>query len=180
MNSSLMPSYLDPDIFVNNISCKLYPEHLEKLYWTCRSTHAELDKSGWNIYKNICLHHHDPHSIDDLPVLNYGKQTWYNEGNIHRDGDLPAIIRPGGNQEWYKKGRLHRDGDLPAIMLADGDQEWYTEGKLHRDGDLPGAIYANGDQYWFKEGKQHRNGDLPAVIFADGQQAWYKEGKRYK
>jgi hypothetical protein len=41
-----MPSDLDPDIFVYNIWSKLYPEHLEKLYWTCRSTHAELNKSG--------------------------------------------------------------------------------------------------------------------------------------
>jgi hypothetical protein len=29
MNNSLVPSYLDPDIFVNNISSTLYREHFE-------------------------------------------------------------------------------------------------------------------------------------------------------
>jgi hypothetical protein len=57
MSSSLMPSYLDPDIFVNHISSMLYKEHLENLYWTCRSMHTELEKSGKYIYKKICLHH---------------------------------------------------------------------------------------------------------------------------
>jgi hypothetical protein len=160
MNSSLMPSYLDPDIFVNNISSTLYREHLENLYWTCRSMHSELDKSGQYIYKKICLHQH-PHSIDDLPIINsYGTQEWYNEGELHRDGDLPAIILADGDQWWYKKGKFHRDGDLPAIIHGNGKQEWFKEGKRHRDGDLPAVIYANGDQYWFKEGRQF----------------WYKEG----
>jgi hypothetical protein len=156
MSSSLMPSYLDPDIFVNNISSKLYREHLENLYWTCRSMHAELDKSGKYIYKQICLHH-KPHSIDDLPEINYV-----------------------GDRQWYKEGKLHRDGDLPAVIYDDGDQFWYKEGKLHRDGDLPAVIYDDGDQHWYKEGKHHRNGDLPAVILANGDQEWYKEGKQYK
>jgi hypothetical protein len=156
MNSSLMPSYLDPDIFVNNISCMLYRKHLENLYWTCRSMHSEIDKSGEYIYNKICLHH-NPHSIDDLPTI-----TRY------------------GDQEWYKEGKYHRDGDLPAKILADGDQWWYKEGKLHRDGDLPARIFANGTRGWYNEGKLNRDGGLPAVIYVDGNQYWYKEGKRYK
>jgi hypothetical protein len=156
MSSSLIPSYLDPDIFVNNISCMLYQEHFENLYWTCRSMHSELDKSGEYIYKKICLHH-KPHSIDDLPRINsYGEQCW------------------------YKEGKLHRNGDLPALIYAAGEQCWYKEGKLHRDGDLPAAIYASGIQCWYKKGKRHRDGDLPAIIYANGHQSWYKEGERYK
>jgi hypothetical protein len=156
MNYSLMPSYLDPDIFVINISCMLYREHLENLYWTCRSMHTELDKSGEYIYKKICLHH-NPHCVDDLPII-----SWY------------------GHQEWYKEGKLHRDGDLPARIFTDGANYWYKEGKCHRDGDLPARIFAAGTKSWYKKGKQHRDGDLPAVILASGDQYWYKEGKRYK
>jgi hypothetical protein len=157
MNSSLMPSYLDPDIFVNNISSTLYREQLGNLYWTCRSMHAELYKSGEYIYKKICLHH-KPHSIDDLPVIMnyYGEQEWYKEGKLHRDGDLPAIIGSNGHQEWYKEGKTHRDGDLPAEIYADGTQLWYKQGKLHRDGDLPAIIRSDGDQEWYKEGKKQR------------------------
>jgi hypothetical protein len=183
MNSSLMPSYLDPDIFVNNISCMLYREHLENLYWTCRSMHAELDKSGEYIYREICLHH-NPHSIYDLPVISYrGDREWYKEGKLHRDGDLPAKIYAGGQREdWYKEGKLHRDGDLPAIIEADGlqYQHWYKEGRIHRDGDLPARINDNGDQLWYKKEKLHRDGDLPAIIYAGGDQLWYKEGRIHR
>jgi hypothetical protein len=155
MNSSLMPSYLDPDIFVNNISSTLYREHLENLYWTCRSIQTELGKSGKYIYTKICLHY-TPHSIDDLPIINYNRtQSWYKEGKQHRDGDLPARIYASGTQVWYKEGKLHRDCDLPAYIYAGGDKEWYKEGKLHRDGDLPAVIFADGDQHWYKEGKRY-------------------------
>jgi hypothetical protein len=153
MSSSLMPSYLDPDIFVNNISSTLYREHLENLYWTCRSMHAELDKSGKYIYNKICLHY-TPHSIDDLPaVINcYGDKEWYKEGKLHRDCDLPAIIGLRGQAEWYKEGKLHRDCDLPAVTYACGSQYWYIEGQKHRDGDLPAVIYSNGDRFLYKKG----------------------------
>jgi hypothetical protein len=155
--NSLMPSYLDPDIFVNNISCMLYREHLENLYWTCRSMHAELEKSGKYIYTKICLHH-NPHSIDDLPAVidANGAREWYKEGKLHRDGDLPAIIFVTGSQHWYKEGKMHRDYDSPVIIFADGTQQWYKEGKLHRDGDLPAVIYADGDQHWYKKGKRYK------------------------
>jgi hypothetical protein len=152
-----MPSYLDPDIFVNNISSTLYRKHLENLYWTCRSMHSEIDKSGKYIYKKICRHR-KPHSIDDLP----------------------AVIDSGGDQFWYKEGKLHRDGDLPALIELDGDQEWWKEGQIHRDGDLPARIYADGTKGWYKEGQIHRDDDLPAFIHAGGHQSWYKQGKRYK
>jgi hypothetical protein len=149
-----MLSYLDPDIFVNHISSRLYREHLENLYWTCRSIHAEIDKSSEYIYKEICLHHY-PHSINDLPAIisTNGNQYWYKEGKIHRDCDLPAVISADGDQYWYKEDERHRDGDLPAVISADGDQYWYKEDELHRDGDLPAIILENGDNYWFTSRK---------------------------
>jgi hypothetical protein len=137
MSSSLMPSYLDPDIFVNHISSRLYREHLENLYWTCRSMHSELDKSGEYIYKEICLHH-KPHSIDDLPAEIYknGHHFWYKEGKRHRDGDLPASIFVSVRanvhsivgMEWYNEGELHRDCDLPSRISVFMDPAWYIEG----------------------------------------------------
>jgi hypothetical protein len=160
-----MPSYIDPDIFVNHISSMLYREHLENLYWTCRSMHAQLDKSGKYIYKQICRHH-KPHSIDDLPeIYPIRGQEWYKEGKLHRDYDLPAITKANGDQHWYKEGKRHRDGDLPAIIHEQyGHRYWYKEGNLHRDGDLPAIIHEHGHQYWYKEGNLHRDGDLPAII----------------
>ena len=48
--------------------------------------------------------------------------------NLHRDNDLPAMIRTDGSQLWYKDGKQHRDNDLPADIHADGEQQWYKGG----------------------------------------------------
>jgi hypothetical protein len=59
-------------------------------------------------------------------------QIWLdNDGIVHRDGDLPAIIWADETQEWYKHGKLHRDNDKPAIVYANGDQEWWKNGKKY-------------------------------------------------
>lgn len=39
--------------------------------------------------------------------------------------------------EWKNpQGELHRDGDLPAAIKANGDKYWYQNRLKHRDGDL--------------------------------------------
>jgi hypothetical protein len=133
MNSSLMPSYLDPDILVEYISSTLYTEHFYNLYWTCRDLHKELYKSGEYIYKKICRHH-QPHSIHDLPAITRknGDHMWFKEGKLHRDGDLPAIIYASGIQCWYREGKTYcRDCELPAVTHANvNSPELYNEGKL--------------------------------------------------
>jgi hypothetical protein len=129
MNSTLFPPDLDPDVFATNISSYLHMDHLNNLYRTCRDMNKQLDHSGRYIYKNICLHH-QPHSVCDLPVIfSNGDQAWYKEGEVHRDGDLPAIILSNGDQYWYKEGEVHRDGDLPAIIRSNGNQYWCKEGR---------------------------------------------------
>ncbi len=62
----------------------------------------------------------------------------------------------GGDQEWYQNGQLHRDNDLPAVILTNGTQKWYKNGLLHREHDLPAIIYPSGEQIWYKNGKYHR------------------------
>jgi ribosomal protein L25 (general stress protein Ctc) len=136
-----------------------------------------------------------------------GDQWWCKDGNLHRDGDLPAVIWAIGGQFWYKNGEPHRNGDLPAIIYANGDQYWYKNGKLHRDEDLPAVILARGDQYWYKDGvqytpkkqyanfaefeqsKKYKKGKPVEVKFADGTsyerntfgtQFWYKDGQQHR
>ena len=94
---------------------------------------------------------------------------WRNpEGQIHRDGDEPAIIYVNGNQEWYKKGEIHRDGDLPAIIYSNGEKAWYKNGNHHRDGDFPAIICSNGDKYWYKNGYKY----IPSI---NTEELFYKE-----
>ena len=82
------------------------------------------------------------------PIIDqFGTQRWYNsDGLLHRDNDLPAVIKANGYQEWRINGALHRDNDKPAIIYPDSSQEWYINGKRHRDNDLP-AVIADGHNF---------------------------------
>ena len=40
-----------------------------------------------------------------------------------------AVVDADGTQYWHnKEGELHRDGDLPAVVKATGTQQWRKEG----------------------------------------------------
>lgn len=100
-------------------------------------------------------------------------------GKLHRDNDLPAVIRTNGDQEWYQNDQLHRDNDLPAI-IQNGDQLWYKHGVIHRDNDLPAFVWANGYQGWYQDGLLHRENGLPAIIYMNGtKKRWYYLGYNY-
>jgi hypothetical protein len=106
---------------------------------------------------------------------------WKNEkGELHREGDEPAIIRSSGGKEWWKNGERHRDGDEPAVIYSDGGKTWYKNGERHREGDEPAVIYSSGGKEWWKNGKCHREGDEPAIIHSSGGKEWYKNGERHR
>ena len=66
----------------------------------------------------------EPTEIDE-----YGAKIWKNsEGQIHRDGDLPAIIESDGYCAWYQNGLRHRDNNLPAVIWPDNFCDWYIHG----------------------------------------------------
>jgi len=92
--------------------------------------------------------------------------------------DPPTEINSEGNKYWFQNGQLHRENDLPAIIRKGGNKYWFQNGQLHRENDLPAVIYKNGNKYWYQNGECHRmNG--PAVIFSDGNKFWYLNGKKY-
>jgi hypothetical protein len=49
------------------------------------------------------------------------KQIWHKNGEIHRDGDKPAVIiyKHGIHLEkqWFKNGKIHRENNNPAHIL---------------------------------------------------------------
>jgi hypothetical protein len=94
---------------------------------------------------------------------NHGTLQWDKNGDLHRDGDNPALIYGDGTLQWWKNGRHHRDGDKPAEIDADGTLVWWKNGVYHRDGDLPAVINADGTLAWWKNGQWHRTTG-PAVI----------------
>ena len=128
------------------------------------------------------------------PVGACTRSLWYDaEGRLHRDGGLPASMKPGVHV-WYdhgvrtkeetfdSAGRLHSVGDKPAVWAADGTSVWYQHGKHWRDDpSAPHHVAADGSRYWYdSEGKLHRDGDLPAAIHGDGSQSWYCHGVRHR
>jgi len=57
-----------------------------------------LDKRGEFIY----------HSFDNEPaIINNVYKVWYNDGNWHRDNNLPAVIWSAGNIEYYKNDKRY-------------------------------------------------------------------------
>jgi hypothetical protein len=104
---------------------------------------------------------------------------WFLDGELHRDGDLPANILPDG-EEWYRNGKLHRDGDKPAVVRA-GVSKWYKDGLLHREGDRPAYVdTARGIKKWCVNGELHREGDKPAVKCGEDVRHWYVRGRRHR
>jgi hypothetical protein len=87
------------------------------------------------------------HSYDDAPAeiryvshYNEFELKWRNHGVIHRENDLPALVRwnkPEGHAKaryeeyYYVNGELHREDAKPAI---DGliKKEWFVYGGLHK------------------------------------------------
>lgn len=137
-------------------------------------------------------------------VHTFGDDEYYYNGQLHRDGDLPALTNNRGKiQRYYKHGVMTREGDKPseyyygdikytndkgeihrengpAIITTDGIQKWYFNGKLHRDGDLP-AVY-NKDMTvvkYYKHGNIHRDGDLPAII-NNGSTSYCRNGEYHR
>ena len=58
----------------------------------------------------------------------HGNIEWKNKaGELHRTNG-PAIEWADGGKFWYCNGELHRDGDLPAVEFANGKVEYWRHG----------------------------------------------------
>jgi hypothetical protein len=108
-----------------------------------------------------------------------GEITFYNKkGQIHRDGDLPAIMRRDGYCSWFKNGVCHRDNG-PAVIHSDGRKEWLKNGICHRE-DGPAIVDPCGVREWYFNGNRHRE-DGPAIEddkFPAFTQ-WFYKGHRF-
>jgi len=82
-----------------------------------------------------------------LIVDSFGDKRYFLNDLLHRE-DGPAIECPNGDKSWWKNGNLHREGDLPAIEYSDGDKFYYVHGELHRENG-PARKFANGVKYFY-------------------------------
>lgn len=108
--------------------------------------------------------------------------TWWLNGKLHREEDLPAWeLSNGFVRKWYRHDKLHRDGGRPAVEYGE-DREWWVNGKRHRDGGEPAFVSVLSDvREWWVDGKRHRDGDEPAVIFSPAQlRQWWVNGQLHR
>jgi antitoxin component YwqK of YwqJK toxin-antitoxin module len=113
----------------------------------------------------------------------HGVTRYLNEfGQLHRDGDLPAVIESGNRRVlYYQNGLLHRD-NKPAC-ISDSQESYYQHGTLHRDNNLPAVInYVGKDdkktifsEEYFRHGVHHRDNG-PAIQWATGAYQYYQNG----
>jgi hypothetical protein len=62
------------------------------------------------------------------------------------------FVYEGGRTSFFKDGQLHRDDDLPSVIWRDGSKFWYQNGLSHRLNG-PSDIYASGNKGYYINGK---------------------------
>ena len=71
-------------------------------------------------------------------------------------GEIKKVDDFGATRYYNEIGQLHRDGDEPAVIWADGTKAWYQNSQRHRDGGKPAVIYPNGiEEYWVNGVRYH-------------------------
>ena len=62
-----------------------------------------------------------------------GTEIWYNKDcQIHRENDLPAMIKPNGAKYWYFNGKQFRENGKPTVEDPQGAIKWYSSGKFSK------------------------------------------------
>jgi hypothetical protein len=107
----LVLDFLEPeDVYENLEKCE-YKDMLTRKY----KLEYNYVISYITSFRNIL------HSFDDKPsAITFTEQRimkWHRFGNLHREGDNPAIIFSDGECRWMINDRLHRDY-YPAIIKA--------------------------------------------------------------
>jgi len=82
--------------------------------------------------------------VDDVSI------KYYLNDRFHRE-DGPAIEYLSGTKYWCINGEMHRDGNLPAVEFSNGDKFYYIHGKAHRE-DGPASEYVNGTKFYYLDG----------------------------
>jgi hypothetical protein len=178
LNTEPIPSWPHQDLLDNFVS-DLFFTGKQVTFWSLdrycpgyesavanRSLHrlgapaVEWDDGCWSYYKLGYLHREDGPASHNRAQFGTWKDRWAIEGAIHRDGDLPAVVKSNGDNEWRQHDQLHREGDKPAVIAGDGSQlSWYRDGALHREGGLP-AFTSQSRFYPLKTVEWWRHGEL--------------------
>ena len=121
-------------------------------------------------------------NIDHYLVETQYEQVWRDdEGRLHRDDDLPALVALSGARLWFVHGRpVRHDPEDPTAIGRKGVRFWETPGRGLRREHGPAVVYPDGRTEWHADNQLHRDGDKPAVITGRGSKHWYLHGQRHR
>jgi hypothetical protein len=81
---------------------------------------------------------------------------YYNDNRVldYHDGsqNIVRIVWENGCEEYYENGVLHRDGGLPALIHANGSKEYFIYGKRRTREFGPSIEWATGEVVYEDEG----------------------------
>lgn len=132
-------------------------------------------------------------------IVKLYSESWYKNGQLHRDGDNPAFVRYSNNyvdlptlEIYYKNGVITREKKPAKIDYQFKhcdrikNEYYYKDGQYHRGNDLPAVILRDENdniakQEWYKDGLKHREGNKPSYIATNSNgrvecEKWYKNG----
>lgn len=89
-----------------------------------------------------------------------GYYRWTLDGEIHREGNLPALRMPDGTIHYMRNGQYHRDDGPAYINLRRKVTTWWQHGKRHR---LDGPAYISLElvEYWIDGDKVAKIPEAP-------------------
>lgn len=134
----------------------------------------------------IWCKHNMLHREDGKPAVIAPKPFW--DVGLRYRGFADNASKAKKVLAWFVEGDLHREGDLPAMEVVEPDgkvvqEEYFLHGKRHRDDDKPArVVYAPyPKQVWLYDNKKHRAGGLPAKIYTDADYRthyeWWEHGE---
>ena len=95
---------------------------------TDRKKHRD-DSKYWPVSTNLLAEYRDGSHTE----THDGHLYWRNKnGELHRDGDKPAVIYAYGYLGWFQNGERHRSCG-PAVIRSDGRNEWWINGQYIDD-----------------------------------------------
>jgi len=63
-------------------------------------------------------------------------------GNLHREGDMPAFIGPDGYMAYYKNNKCHREYG-PAIIYSSDREKYWLDSKRYAKKDYINKLNSN-------------------------------------
>jgi hypothetical protein len=68
---------------------------------------------------------HDGFFVECTTIISNALIAWFQQKKIKLHLNEGYVKCDSGDQYWFRNCLLHRDNDLPAVIKANGDCEWY-------------------------------------------------------